>query len=96
MCYGKNVVGVPQFLAQAPLLFELLARPPIQLALVLAQRFGIQPALRADSMIACEHLFAQIARVSAQLPLVDAIRAAKCEAAFWNFNAAPPAESALA
>src|ERR1022692_1278429 len=74
-----DVVGVPQ-VAAAPVLLELAARGVVELALVLAEGFGVQAALRADAAIAQEDLFAQVAGIGSQFPLVDARVRAKCEA----------------
>src|ERR1022692_4394336 len=90
-----DVVGVPQ-VAAAPVLVELAARGVVELALVLAEGFGVQAALRADAAIAQEDLFARVAGIGSQFPLVDALVGAECEAPFGDFAAAPAAPFAEA
>ena len=69
---GHDVVGVPQVAAMAPVPLELAAGGVVELALVLAQGFGIEAALRADAAVAQEDLCAQVAGIGAQLPLMHA------------------------
>ena len=59
--YGENVIGIPQVAAHAPLFFKLPPRYIVELALILAQSFGIEAALRADTAIAGEHLLPHVA-----------------------------------
>src|ERR1051326_5706682 len=91
-----NVIGIPETVAAAPVLFELLARSPVELALVFAQRFGVDAARGTDAAVAQKDLLPQITGVGAQLPFVDAVRAAKREPAFGHFETAPSAEALLA
>jgi hypothetical protein len=54
---------------------------------------GVDAADCTDTAIACEYLIAEVARVGAETPLVDAIVAAEGAAAFReNFEIAPAAE----
>jgi hypothetical protein len=92
----QDVIGIPEMTAPAPLFFKLAAGVEIELAFVFAQTFGIETALRADAVVASEDLFAQIARVGAQFPFVDADGAAKGETAARDFATAPPARTAFA
>ena len=92
---GEDVVGVPQVAAEAPVFFELAAGCVIELAFVFAQGFGVEAARGAHALVAGEDLLAQIAGVGAQLPLVNAGVAAKCEAAGWDFAATAAARAAL-
>jgi hypothetical protein len=62
---GNYVVSVPQMPPPAPILFELPARCPIELALVAPQHLRIDPARGANSAIAGEDLLAKIAGVGA-------------------------------
>src|SRR5579859_605380 len=90
------MIGIPQ--APAPALFhlpffqKLPPRPVIQLAKLLAQHFGIDPARRAYAVIAREYLLAQIARIGAQLPFMHAIRRTESPASARDFDRAPAAE----
>src|SRR5271157_285820 len=88
---GDNVVGVPQVMAAAPVLFELSTGGPVEFALGLPQGFGVEAALRADAAIAREDPLAEIAGVGAQLPLIDAGVAAKGAATLGDRGAAPAA-----
>jgi len=63
--------------ARSPFLFELPARVVVELALVPAQRLGIEAAGGANAAVASEDPLAQIAGVGAQLPLVRRRRARK-------------------
>src|SRR3954452_21697792 len=89
--HRHNVVGVPQVLPTAPLLLELPPCLVVELAFVFAERLGVDAARSAHAAIASEDLRAKIARVGAQLSLVDACRAAKRDPAFRHFATAPAA-----
>jgi hypothetical protein len=88
------VVGVPELTAAAPLFFELPARGKIQFALVLAEAFSMKAALGTDAVVAGEHLFAQVCRIGAQFPFVDADRAAEREPPAGDLPAAAAAGAA--
>ena len=90
----NDMVGVPQVSAGAPLLFKFPARGEIELPFPLAESFGIQPALGADSAVAGEHLPTQIGGIRAQPPLVHTGLAAEGEPAARNLCAAPTAQTA--
>src|SRR4051794_37198470 len=45
--YRNDVVGIPEVPPKAPILLELLPRRVVELALVLAQCFGVEAALAA-------------------------------------------------
>src|SRR5260370_32726480 len=62
---GEDVVGVPEVAAESPILFELLARLVVELALIFAQLLGIHAAERADSAVAGKDLLAQVAGIGA-------------------------------
>src|ERR1017187_782846 len=87
------MVCIPEMAAQAPILFELPARPVVELALVFAHRFGVEAALSADTPVARIDLGAEIPRVGAQLPLVDTGRRAESVAALRDLCATPAARS---
>jgi hypothetical protein len=91
--YRHDVVGIPNMPPSAPFLLKALAGGVIQLAFVLAQGFRIDTALPTDAPVTGENLFAQIAGVRAQPPLVDAGRAAESEPSARNGRAAPPAQT---
>jgi len=95
-CDGDDVVGIPQVAADSPEFFELTAGLVIELALVLAKRFGVDAAEGANAAVAGEDLGTEIAGVGAQFPFVDAGFAAKGEAAVRNGGAAPAAETTTA
>jgi hypothetical protein len=54
---------------------------------------GIQTADRADASIAPKHLFAQIAGIRSQTPLVNAAVVAESPSALRHFNLAPSADT---
>jgi hypothetical protein len=54
----KDVVGIPQMAAPAPVLFEPSPGGPIEFAFIPAQLLGIQATQSADAMIANEDLLA--------------------------------------
>jgi hypothetical protein len=89
--HRHDMIGVPQVPAMAPILLELAAGVIVELAFVLAQRFGVRSALRANAAVAQKDLFAQVARVGTEFPIVHACHRAECEAAFGDFCAAPAA-----
>ena len=93
---GEDVIGVPEMPATAPFLFELAARLEIQLALVFAKSFGVEAALGADAAVSCENPIAEITRIGAEPPFVDAGGTTECEAAAGDFDAAAATEAALA
>src|SRR5690242_3490123 len=92
------MIGIPQ--APAPALFhlpffqKLPPCPVIQLAKLLAQHFGIDPARRAYAAIPGQDLLAQIARIGAQLPLMYTVRGTESPAAARHFDRAPAAQGA--
>jgi hypothetical protein len=90
-----DVVGVPQVAAGAPVLFELTARLVVELALVFAKGLGVDAARGAHPFVSSENLFAEISRVGAELPLVDARGATKRPAAAGNCDSTPAAGEAL-
>lgn len=92
--YGHDVVSVPEVTAVAPVFLELPARGEIQFAFVLAEAFGIEAALGTDAVVAGENLFAQVCRVGAQFPSVDAGGAAEGEPPAGNLPAASAARAA--
>src|ERR1700685_2169483 len=59
-------------------------------------RASVDGAFGADTAIALENLFAQIARISAQLPFVDAPIGAERKAPRRDFQVAPAAQRASA
>src|SRR3954470_24899537 len=79
--------------APSPVFCELPPCFVIQLALILAEGLGIQPARRAYTAIAQEYLVAQISRIGAQLPFMHAGIATKSEPAFGNLAAATAARA---
>ena len=91
-----DVIGIPHRFAaaflQIPFFEEVAAGRVVELAHVTAQRGSVHAALGADALIALEHFFAQIARVGAKLPFVNAGVGAESSAAFAYFAAAPAAE----
>jgi hypothetical protein len=93
--YRQDMIGIPQMPASSPVFFKLPPGGPIELAFVFAQRLGIDSTERADAAITGKDLLSQVSRIGAQLPFVNAGRAAKREAALANFAAAPPAQAAL-
>src|SRR5688500_12911490 len=81
--------------ANAPVFFEFPARGIVQFSFIVAEHHGVDAAYGADSMIAAEYRFAQVAGVGAQLPFMHADRVAKREAAGGHFAAAPSAGASL-
>lgn len=81
-------------LAQLPLLKEVTPRREIQFAHIAAQRDRIHAALRAYTAIPFQYPFAQISRIGAQLPLVNAHLGAESSSAFGDFAPAPSAQRA--
>jgi hypothetical protein len=61
----QYVIGVPKLAARAPLLFELPPGRVVELALVFAQRLGIEAAPAANATVALPDLFAKISGVRA-------------------------------
>jgi hypothetical protein len=90
-----DVIGVPEVTPVAPFLFKTPARCEVELSLVTPHRLGVEAAQGADPTIALEDLLTQIARVSAELPLMDAVVAAKSQAPSGGLTAAPAAGLAL-
>jgi hypothetical protein len=90
-----DVVGIPYMPPAAPVLLKTLAGSIVQFALVLAQGFRIDAALRADAAIARENLLAKIAGIGSQPPLVDTDGTAEREPAAGSSRPAPPAQAAL-
>ena len=58
----------------------------VELTFVFAERLGVDAAQIAHAAVAREHLLAKIARVGAELPFVDAGRAAKSDAGVWGLR----------
>jgi hypothetical protein len=89
--HRHDMVRIPQVATAAPILFELAARPVIQLALIAAHRLSIETALRAHTGIAREYLFAQVSGIGAQPPFMYAGIGAKRESALGDSDPAPAA-----
>src|SRR5207248_2900880 len=93
--YRHDMVGIPEMLAAAPVLFELAPCGVVELALIFTQRLGVHAANRADAAIAREDLLPQVTGVGAELPFVHAGRAAEGPAPSRNVGAAPAARCPL-
>lgn len=96
--HGNDVIGVPEAAAAAcadsPVLQQLLTTGTAGAAKLLKGSDGIDGADRAATVVAQEDLLAQIRRLGAQLPLVDAVRRAEGEAAARHLKGTPAAEAA--
>jgi hypothetical protein len=90
------MVGVPEVASAPPVLFEEAPRRVIELALVFPELLGVEAAERADPPVAFEDLLAEVARIGAELPLVNARVGAERPAAARDFRAAPPARQSSA
>src|SRR5262245_656725 len=92
--HGHDVIRVPQVFPPPPVLLELAAGRIVELALVPAQRLRIESALGAHPVVALPDLLAQVAGIRAQLPFMDALRAAECVSTLGNLAAAAAARHA--
>ena len=90
--HRHNVVGIPQRPAPPPHSLKQPAGRVVELALILAQHLGVDPARRAHPTVAREHLGPQVRGIGAQLPLVHTGRSAKREPSGGNRRAAPAAK----
>ena len=71
-----DVIGVPQrlaaALAQSPQLQELPPGRVVELAHIAPERYRVRPAPGAHAFVPLENLPAQISRIRAQFPIVNA------------------------
>jgi hypothetical protein len=94
--HRPDVVGVPKappagmHVQSAPQLSSLACRQPLKST---KEFDGVQTADRTDSPVSCLYPFAQIPGICSQPPLVNAGIATECSPSFWDFLAAPPADS---
>lgn len=97
LCHRHDVVRIPQASAHAAL------QPPVrhQCGPAGATRTpqppqlnrSIDPAIRTHASVAQKHLFAQIPRLRAQLPLMNAVFRAEGKPPRRHFERAPPAQA---
>src|SRR5947208_9859846 len=92
------MVGIPQALAslprQIPVGQQRRAARAARVPELPCRNHRIHTAVGAYAVVALEHLLAQVARLGAQLPLVDAILGAKRKSSARDFQGTPPAQPA--
>jgi len=95
----EDVVGVPEAFAEfgfeAPVGHELLAAFATGAGEAAAFKEGVDVAEGAAALVAEEDLFAEVAGLGAEAPLVDAVCRAEGEAARRDLKRAPAAEAAV-
>jgi hypothetical protein len=96
--YGENMIRIPEASARAsfkaPVPQESLAIYTARVTQFAGRGDCIDAAAGADAPVALKHLFAKVGRLRTQLPLMNTIFRAKCEAAAGNFERTPPTEAA--
>lgn len=93
---GDEVVGVPEGFAETfakvPFDQEFVAGAGVELEEMAAEFNGVDTALGADAFVALEYLLAEVGRIGAEAPLVDAGVGAEGASPGGDFDATAAAQ----